>query len=61
MGLIKKFLYRFASQIIGRQIQQHQMIIRAIGNNLNISLLQPFAERLRIINHTLLVFLERRI
>ncbi len=61
MSLIQQFLKQLASQIIGGQIHQHQMIVRAARYDPDIPLLQSSAQRLRIVDHALLIFLKGRL
>ena len=58
MCLIQQLLHRFTGELVGSQVNQHQMIIRTAGNDLDITAKQPLAERLRIVHNPLLVYLE---
>ena len=58
MRLIQKLLHSFTRKTEIRQINQHQMIIRTAGNDLDPAAHQALAESLRVIHNVLLIGLE---
>ena len=58
MRLIQQFLHCLSCQSVIGQINEHQVIVRTAGHDLDISCKQSFAQCLCIVNDSLLIFLE---
>ena len=61
MGVVKPFLKLFSADIFLCQIDQHQMIIRPAGYDLNAAFLQTLTECFCVLDDLLLILLELRL